>query len=348
MGICPTKAQNTEFSAPLIDKKKETISNDKNESKIYDLEELGISSGDYDVNNLFNILFNDNSINNNDYCLKRIKCILCIYSSWINLKNEEHKDIDDIVDIYDIICSLSIYYNFNDFLRDYKYLITHQNIIDTEFDETESCVENNNIDIYCFIANRQERDRNDYKTDLFFGETTRIKADNESYIKSKATQQILDTCHCYLYHTIRIQTDKIKQTIDNNALNDVSSMDELLKLSYDNVVVEFRKIFNKKRKEVDRYGSNTLRNEHFNKFVTTKVTIKLTETINDEEKNNINEEETICFIDGIMNDMRQHNVDKKVISEFNYYLMDEEYDTDAFIRDIDDLGDDSQIKYKKK
>eukprot|EP01084_Bolivina_argentea_P080698 146155_1 len=84
------------------------------------LEKMGIDTGNYNVKKLFS----GNNVKKNGECLKRIKCILLIYSSWLKIKNEERKDDNDIIDIYDLINGMiSIHYTFNSFLKDYNYLI---------------------------------------------------------------------------------------------------------------------------------------------------------------------------------------------------------------------------------
>eukprot|EP01084_Bolivina_argentea_P295190 508142_1 len=57
---------------PVYNVKTQTQKIDKSVVKTDMLEKLGISTGDYNINKLFN---NDN-INKNEYCLDRIKCIL--------------------------------------------------------------------------------------------------------------------------------------------------------------------------------------------------------------------------------------------------------------------------------
>eukprot|EP01084_Bolivina_argentea_P295187 508135_1 len=57
---------------PICNVKTQEQKMDENVVKTDVLEELGIGTGDYNINKLFN---NDN-INKNEYCLDRIKCIL--------------------------------------------------------------------------------------------------------------------------------------------------------------------------------------------------------------------------------------------------------------------------------
>ena len=93
-----------------------------------DLVKLGFDVGDYDIKSLFN----KTNVKSHDYCLNRIKCILQIYSSWITLNQQQKQQSSDsnILSIYDLINSLlSPFYNFNKFLQDFNYLMTHRQLL---------------------------------------------------------------------------------------------------------------------------------------------------------------------------------------------------------------------------
>ena len=306
------------------------------------MKSLGIDTGHYNIEQLFN----GTNVNKNKYCLERVQCISLIYYSWVQIKNEQRKNSNEIADIYDIIDkSVSKSYSFNHFVKDYKYIMNNSREILSFSDETKES------DSYickgdkCFIGLRHERDRSKFSKQTFFIQKSNELSDESAHIRSMVTQQILDSSHAYLYHTLRLNTkairDRIEQKVNDNNISDIS---DVLKLCKDNVSIEFRKYLETKKKDA-RFRNNQEKTQEFSKFVTTKMTT--TAAVGKQGSKDENMCDTVCFLGGLLDEMVTYKVHNLVIRDFYEHLESEEWDTDALVMDYAniDIQKDNLIRY---
>ena len=305
-------------------------------------------------NTIYTISYYNVKEKKSDVRVERVKFVLMIYSKWIKMKQSSQINNQGInIDIYDIIeYNISSKYNFNSFMNDYKYVMEHKSLLGYDNDD-ENDKKDNICDVNdCFIIGRQERPKY-HKNDtnqLFFDKNI----DQDDIHRSRAVQQCLDSAHCFIYHTMRLDMDKIKrmiQKITKQKDNDYAGY-------HDEFIANLHKIRNKTIKESRRYR-NSNRNKKFNKFMTTKdyqstksniFEMKIDDIIND-QSDNTDKEERICFLDNLMHEMvHKYNVSQNIVYKLWHYLINEEYDSDGIHNDYqnrntEDVDDtESQIK----
>ena len=155
-----------------------------------DLIKLGM---DKDMNDLF---ATELVIANNQMSLKRVQCILRIYSLWIASPHRSDINIFDLIDV-----GLSPFYSVKRLLVDYKYLMKNEHEIfgyDGDND-TFVCKEKGE----CFLMNRYQRDRTrGDEHALFFG-------NNDEEYRQIFAQQSLDTMHAFIHHSVRINAKEM-------------------------------------------------------------------------------------------------------------------------------------------
>ena len=102
-------------------------------------------------------------------------------------------------------------YSFNHILRDFRFIIKKSHLLINDDDNNEEgnvCIADD-----CYILNRSDRDKNSYRgrngdlARLFF--VIFNGDDDQEVFKSICCQEIMDTIHCFIYHTIRINPNEI-------------------------------------------------------------------------------------------------------------------------------------------
>ena len=164
--------------------------------------------------------------NGND-CLQRIVFIVKLYKKWIDFKQNKTKQLSN-VNMYDIIENeFGDNYNVQTFLRDYRYIVcTKRDAFGYDDDDEQK---NDNLmfgfecDINdCYVMNRNNRNRsemtrfNNKRNEMFFVSNK----NNDDSTKSVIIQQIMDSLHCWVYHSLKLNfskymSDKLEESKDN-------------------------------------------------------------------------------------------------------------------------------------
>ena len=330
-----------------------------------DLLKLGIDVGTYDIN----LLFNENNAKSPEYCFNRVKCILQIYSSWITLNQQQ--TYQSHCNIYDLInSSLSPFYNFKTFLQDFKYLMSnpqllgydnhpqnHDNTSQQEIAIYQSTVYGNDALLSsnkdelcdascCYIHERHGRKRAYYTrfsneaNPLFFidnnDKSSNVSNEDEAITRLISAQQILDSAHSFIFHSMRIDMSLI-----TNNLNTSNNSQDSSELCHDFVATELIKEIRKIKGNSKRFrDADRDENGNISKFVSTndyKSCFVEEDQVQNKDRNDADSQgKVVCFVDGIFLELVKHGANGFSIAKFAAKILPEEYDTDAFCDDYED------------
>ena len=316
--------------------------------------------------------------------VNRLIFILQCYQNWINLQQTQshiHHNILANLTIYDLINTyLSSTYNFQSLLRDYWHVTQKDRgafgYDDDDNDEKNNAASHDGLmcDIStCFIINRNEMNRADIRSNdnkrnklFFIKEKGGSPSDSsDEAIRSIMTQQILDTLHSWVYHSLKLKSTKYLKQVETK--RDVEDFSILCK---DDVVKKFGEIIESKKASSKRFrGRNNRYTKKNNKFITsnndytttTNATQKTIDSNNDAlaiyqaevygndqlqlKRNNEDkddQEQGHCCMDELYKVIGQSEFeDTKVIHELYEYIQDEEFESEALMQDIYQ-NDDSQ------
>lgn len=248
--------------------------NESKGSNNKELDKLGIKIS----SKQYHKLFGSTGHKDKDVVVQRTKMVLNIYYQWIESKRNNKNNAENI-SIYDLINSLAPDYSFSHFLNDFKFVMENKHILGYDNDKNIDDADNDGDDIpcdvnTCFIINRHERPKQYYSMNgdkmnkLFFSSDNNKHSDG-SRVRSIVAQQCLDTAHCFVYHTMRINMAKLIKSDEDSKLDNVDDID-IDTLCYDQIVDAFHKLTNKTRKTSRRYR-NSSRNAKNSKFITTNT-----------------------------------------------------------------------------
>ena len=211
----------------------------------------------------------------------------------------------------------------------------------------------------CFIEKRHDRKKEHYtrfsdKIDtLFFVDKHKSAGDsvsNEEITRLIAAQQILDSAHSFIFHSMRIDIDSLVKVNVNKGCD----IDEYSKLCCDYVATELIGAIRKIRAASKRFGDSNRYSSGISKFISTNAYQNAFPDSKGEEipkgpgESNENGKDgsqyVVCFIDGIFGELFKHGADPFSIAKFALLILAEDYDSDAFCEDYDDSGDGSNIK----
>eukprot|EP01084_Bolivina_argentea_P056964 104161_1 len=207
---------------------------------------------------------------NEDACVKRVNFVSKVYAKWMMMSENTTAWME--VDIRDVIESeLHPSYNLSSFLSDYR-VVSQLNkellLGDDDLDEKAVCTASQ-----CMILDRNARDReylknnNEKRRALYF---MRAQANEDMMNKSVSIQQILDTLHELIYHTVYVKVGDIDAMFKaKQAVHDASDMDHVC----DDVgVQDICDLIAKKQKDSNRYRDKRRDGDDgvsYNKFKTT-------------------------------------------------------------------------------
>ena len=169
---------------------------------------LGLESEEADQRQITRI---SASINKRDplSALQRIKFIDRVYLRWLESEHTAKRG-----DIYDAVNSgISTEYNFNRFLGDFRVILQNEHVLieDEDGGDTVECDGSS-----CHSMRRSLRDRSYRQSttklidDVFF--VNDDGTDSADKMRSVSAQEIMDTVHCHLVHSIRISPRDIEAT----------------------------------------------------------------------------------------------------------------------------------------
>eukprot|EP01084_Bolivina_argentea_P100659 180662_1 len=167
---------------------------------------------------------------NKDERIKNVLSVLRYYKEWI-LQNKNNEQNDQNMNMFDIINNkIHIHYNFDMFMKDYHFIIDNKVVIDLDENDTVCSVDQ----CFCFLRNDREKSiystHNEERDKLYFIDNNTEKNDDDT-IRDCAVQQILDTLHCAVFHTIYVDIKKIKNDDEDNKLNDINDEENELNLT---------------------------------------------------------------------------------------------------------------------
>ena len=190
----------------------------------------------------------------------------------------------------------------------------------------------------CYILNRSDRDKSCYRerngdlARLFFvnskGNDTNI-VDDEDLLKSICCQEVMDTIHCFIHHTIRINPKEIKYKELKEKENKSNGVDDDFFDSYTDTICS---IIESKEKSL-RFRRNGTRYKTGNKFISTNNFLNSEDTSKGNTKQSI---DNMCFIDALKTELKEAmiaasftTVNIDILNHFNTIIETEEFDSDA-------------------
>ena len=291
---------------------------------------LGID-GEFDKKALFSI----KNIDNQDLCIKRLQFIMEIYSKWINF-NKTIKIYHGIT-MHDIIEELlSPNYNKLYLMMDYQFVCCNHNV--SINDKNITCDADS-----CLIIDRTERDREIYsqntakRNELYFvrNENKNNDSDGNSSNREISIQQILDTLHCWLYHTLKLNNLKkyiqkdTKKDSDNKNTNNAVDFEDIDYSCSDKFTSNIKQAIETRTRKSSRYRSSYNRDPNQSKFYTIIANEKAIEVLNGDEI------DQLTITDHLINHLEFAGLDNETILAFEDYLHEHQYDTDSLLDDIE-------------
>ena len=305
---------------------------------------------------------------------------------WIKIKINQPSMI--IMSIYDIIDhELSNRYNLQRFLADYRYIIQHKRSI-LPYDEEDDLLECN-IES-CYITKRTERNKsnmtrnNQERNRLFFIKNTN---DEDVDLKDIVIQNILDTLHTFIYHTIRIDFRKYikygtRESDDDEAEDEQDGVysDKPIVIScFDEGVRKLSEIIEQKKQRSNRYkATNTRYTTTNNKFVTKtssqyqyehqnvnqnmtssddapqQIAISQSDAYGNNQQQNPAEahyidEPGVCFMDYLANAINENRskLNQEIVTKFEIFLRENDYETDSICDDMNNNPESNIINNTK-
>eukprot|EP01084_Bolivina_argentea_P008584 16055_1 len=182
----------------------------------------------------------------------------------------------------------------------YIKMTTEFNILQCEFAKCKSAIRHN-----------RDRTKNDKQLEAKYDDSD----DNLQFIFFR---DILDSCHCYLFHLydagLRIKLSDIKHHNDRENPHFDYTSAQIHKILKETVI-----------------ALNKLEHFNFDRYQSTKFDLNCNVANKTSEVNGSNEITTRTFMDGMYDYVNEFNVEKQQISKI---CISEEYDSDAFSIDI--------------
>eukprot|EP01084_Bolivina_argentea_P111184 198461_1 len=277
-------------------------------------------------------MFSEKNADNQNARISRIRFILQVYSKWVRFNTNSPNVFG--MNVYDIINhTISPNYTVNQFLNDYLFFVTENRNIsfdDDSKDDTSIC------DVQsCYIMNRNERKRQFYvknnhkRNELFF---TGDQHAEDELIHSISIQQILDTLHCFMFHTLRINNIQKYNRVDDMNTND----DEINYSCNDKYTAKLMKLIENRTKKSRRYTSINSRDSSTNSKFYTIIEPQPTSiaSVGAEEKINGTNISEKTFTDHFIDTLKRNKIDDTLIVTFTNYIVTNDYDTESLREDL--------------
>ena len=284
----------------------------------------------------------------------RIKFILNLYTLWIhNNQQQRHKDLNHGLALRDIIGErLSASYDYNCFLTDNRVISGLKR--DFIGDHEDGC------DIAtCSVIGRNERNRSFYakndvlRNQMYFIESGQSTGDETvddiDIAQNIATQQILDSLHSYVFHTVHLNEDEMKQIDDDQDDDDEMEQDiDFKTLCDDHSAEKLVKMMESKRNSSNRFrsrqrGNTNEQQQHSEnqKFVTTN---DFNSASNSSFSSVLNKKRQRSFRDVFESEMKRIGISDGAMHSIYNLMEEQEFDTDAVAGDIEGSEDSTLIK----
>eukprot|EP01083_Nonionella_stella_P305557 1066383_1 len=261
---------------------------------------------------------------NEDACVKRVNFVSKVYAKWMMMSENTTAWME--VDIRDLIESeLHPSYNLSSFLSDYR-VISQLNrdvlLDDDDLDEKMVCNASQ-----CMILDRNARDREYLKNNnakrraLYFVHDT---SSEDVMNKSVSIQQILDTLHELIYHTVYVKVGDIDEMFKaKQDTRDASDMDHVC----DDVgVQEICDLIEKKQNSSNRYRGKRRDGDdgdYYNKFQTTNQVKSTSITKIMDNKT----QKTKCVMDILLRTLKEKGVEADELCKVANFITAERYES---------------------
>eukprot|EP01083_Nonionella_stella_P215203 774736_1 len=265
-----------------------------------------------------------------DTRVERLYFVSQVYTKWMTMGD---KKMDTGTDMRDIIQNdLHPTYSLSSFLSDYR-VVSQLNkdllLGDDDLDEKAVCTASQ-----CMILDRNARDReylknnNEKRRALYF---MRAQANEDMMNKSVSIQQILDTLHELIYHTVYVKVGDIDAMFKaKQAAHDASDMDHVC----DDVgVQDICDLIAKKQKDSNRYRDKRRDGDDgasYNKFQTTNQVKSASITKVMEKK----KEKTKCLMDILFRTLKEKGIKEDELCKVAAFITAERYESDSIVFDL--------------
>ena len=265
----------------------------------------------------------------------RILVILRIYDLWIGRKQQQQQRLyqsnSSLVSMRQLLNgTLHSSYKWRSFTWDYNAVLRmrgkgsgqRSGLTEWECSGTE-----------CTINGRHQRDRTFYgqnrveREALYFierkheGSAGEEEDDDEDVVQELVTQQMLDTLHCLVLHSVSMPLE-LQQLLDD----DTKTLDDGHDLCRDAELEKVLELVERERERTRRRRQNA-NDQKYNKFMTKKEV-----SIDAVPMTKISDPR--CFLDILSSALEKGHVDKQQIKAFYLILDDDRHDTDSVMDDI--------------
>ena len=263
----------------------------------------------------------------------RIMIILRIYSLWIGRKQQQRQRQSNSpsVSMRELVDGqLDGLYKWKTFVSDYNAVLRtrgkgsrkRSGLTEWECSGTK-----------CTINGRHHRDRTFYgqnrveREALYFierehgGLVDAEADDDEDVVRELVTQQMLDTLHCLVLHSVSMPLELNKLLHD-----DIKTVDNEQDLCHDSVLQKVLDLVERERQRTRRRRQNA-DDKKYNKFMTKKE-------VHTDSVSTTNISEHRCFLDILVDELEKGHVAKQQIEAFYRFLKDDCHDTDSVMDDI--------------
>eukprot|EP01083_Nonionella_stella_P002467 7121_1 len=277
--------------------------------------------------------------------IKRVKSVSHFYSQWMHRMQKKEAQ-DTYTSIYDTInTQFDQSYTFQHFLSDYhfaileKHLLAEERVQQNEQPQYPSCDAQS-----CIMMQRNNRNREYFRNnhirrnELYFihkpNESTIHDTSDETIARDIASQQILDSAHHFIHHTIHLPNQTLQQMYavdrDNN------DFDTICEDKYTKKVVQHLENI---RKSSNRYRHPDQQSIN-DKFMTTNDTSSITKQIpqpdSDDAKKADSSSSILCFLDRVLFEIKNSPLTETDKIQMYHMLCDEHYDSECIVLDLED------------
>ena len=304
--------------------------------------------------------------------VERVIFVSKLYQQWIKYKKENSDGVS--VGIYDIIQNhFGDRYNIDQFLEDYRFITHKRRDILGFHDDNEKGLDSLKCDIEsCYITNRTNRKKsnmtqNNQQRDKMFFVPRENKNDGDCD-KDIVIQNIMDSLHTFLYHTMRINYRKYIDKQQQKVSDDDEAEQEKTDIScFDDGIKKLGKIIKEIQQNSNRYTvTNNRYTVNNNKFITKNTSkyeyqnnqlqressaassqelaiYQSTVYGNDQllhkhqkESQHVDKDAALCFTDYLFTALNENKskLNDEMVEKFKTFLLENSYETDSICYDI--------------
>ena len=265
----------------------------------------------------------------------RILVILRIYDLWIGRKQQWRQRLyrsnSPLVSMQELLDGkLDGSYKWRSFVLDYNRMLRTRGKVSGK---RSGLTEWQCSGTQCTINGRHQRDRTFYgqnrveREALYFierergGSTDEEEDDDADVVRELVTQQMLDTLHCLVLHSVSMPSE-LHQLLHDDSKKESDEHD----LCHDPVLQQVLDLVERERERTRRRRPNA-DDQKYDKFMTKKAVqtdVVPTTNISDQR----------CFLDILVDELDRGQVAKPQVEAFYRFLVNDRHDTDSVMDDI--------------